>query len=75
LKYQCLLEEKNGTRTTVAWIDERACIKGAAVEIVDEFRGGWYIVRQVYYPPLDAKQLAKKQSYDRKGFPSLDKDA
>lgn len=68
--YQCRLSDPAGTKTVVAWIEERGAKAGALVEMKD-LDGAMFRVDEVYKPGMDARTLRDKQQTDRNCFGSL----
>lgn len=72
LWHQCRLRQ--GTTETIGWIEARGARKGASVELkTDQFDDGVWLVVDVFPPGLDGETLREKQSFDRKGLPSLER--
>jgi hypothetical protein len=73
LWYQCRLRQ--GATETIGWIEARGARVGASVELkTDEYTGEW-LVLEVFSPGMDGEALREKQTIDRKGLPSLDRQA
>jgi len=71
MKHQCLLEKVDKSSTMVAWIEISGDFSGC-VELVEDGKSlGLYKVKEIYQPGIPDNKLKEKQSYDRKGFPSL----
>lgn len=74
LWYQCHL--KQGATETIGWIEARGARVGATVELkTDQFDDGDWLVVEVFPPGVDGETLREKQGFDRKGLPSLDRQA
>ena len=74
LWYQCRLRQ--GETETIGWIEARGARKDARVELkTDQFDDGEWLVVDVYPPGMDGETLREKQGFDRKGLPSLDRQA
>jgi hypothetical protein len=61
LYYQCRFSQ--GEYGTIGWIEERGAVLGHSVELPE--LGGFWIVEEVWGPPMPWEELFHKQAMDR----------